>query len=130
VGTIRNDDGSGGGGGGGTPPSMSIANVTTIEGNSGTKQAVFTVQLSQPASSNVTYNIATANGTATAGSDYVAASASGQVISAGQSSKTFSVTVNGDATYESNERFKVNLTGVTGATVTDAQGIGIIQNDD
>jgi len=109
---------------------MTIANVTTVEGNSGTKQAVFTVKLSQPATANVSYNIATANGTATAGSDYVAASASGQVIAAGQSSKTFAVTINGDTTYESNERFKVNLTGVTGATVLDAQGVGIISNDD
>jgi hypothetical protein len=45
-------------------------------------------------------------------------------------SKTFSVTVNGDATLETTERFKVNLSGVTGATVLDAQGIGKISNDD
>jgi serine protease len=129
VGTIRNDDG-GGGGGGGTPPNMTIANVTTVEGNSGSKQAVFTVKLSSPAPANVTYSIATADGTAKAGSDYVAASATSQVISAGQSSKTFSVTINGDTTYESTERFKVNISGVTGAVLTDAQGVGIISNDD
>jgi len=37
---------------------------------------------------------------------------------------------NGDTTYESNERFKVDITGVTGAVLTDAQGVGIISNDD
>ena len=127
VGTIRNDDGSGGGG---TLPGMSIANVTVVEGNSGTKQAVFTVKLSQAATSNVSYDIATANGTATAGSDYVAASATGQVIAAGQSSRTFAVTVSGDTTLETSERFKVNITNVSGAVLTDSQGVGIISNDD
>jgi len=127
VGTISNDDGGGGGGG---TPSLSIGNVTLAEGNSGTKQFVFTVQLSAASASNVTYNIATANGTATSGSDYVAASANGEVIPAGQTSKTFSVTVNGDTAVETNERFKVNVSGVVGATVIDSQGIGLITNDD
>jgi PKD repeat protein len=127
VGTIVDDDGGGGGGG---TPSLSIANITATEGNSGAKAFVFTVKLSAASTSNVTYNIATANGTAMAGSDYVAASASGQVIPPGQTSKTFTVNVNGDTTLETNERFKVNVTGVTGATVLDSQGIGIITNDD
>ena len=127
VGTILNDDAGGGGGG---TPSLSIANVTSAEGNSGTKAFVFTVKLSAPASGNVTYNIATTNGTAMAGSDYVAASANGEVIPAGQTSKTFTVNVNGDTTLETNERFRVNVTGVTGATVSDGLAIGIITNDD
>jgi len=126
VGTIRNDDGGGGGG----SASLSINNVSISEGNSGTKVATFTVKLSQAASGNVSYNIATADGTAKAGSDYVAASATGQVISAGQTSKTFAVTVNGDTLVETAERFKVNLSGVTGAAVSDAQGVGTITNDD
>jgi hypothetical protein len=125
VGTIRNDDA------GSSGPSLSINNVTLSEGNSGTKLATFTVQLSQAASGTVSYNIATADGTATvAGADYVASSLTGQSIPAGQLSKTFSVTVNGDTTVETNERFKVNLSNVTGAAVADAQGIGTITNDD
>jgi len=126
VGTIINDDVGGGGG----TPSLSIANITSTEGNSGSKAFVFTVKLSAPASGNVTYNIATTNGTAMAGSDYVAASASAQVIPAGQTSKTFTVNVNGDTTLETNERFRVNVTGVTGATVADGMAVGIITNDD
>jgi PKD repeat protein len=125
VGTIVNDDGGSGG-----TPNLTIDNVTSTEGNSGTKAFVFTVKLSAAASGDVTYNIATANGTALAGSDYVAASANAQVIPAGQTSKTFSVNVTGDTTLESNERFKVNVSGVSGATVTDSQGIGTITNDD
>jgi hypothetical protein len=39
---------------------------------------VFTVALSQAAAGNVSYNIATANGTASAGSDYLASSLTGR----------------------------------------------------
>ena len=41
------------------------------------------------------------------------------------------VQVNGDTTVEPNETFNVNLSGATGnATITDAQGVGTIVNDD
>ena len=38
--------------------------------------------------------------------------------------------VNGDTVTESNETFFVNVSGVVGATVTDSQGLGTINNDD
>jgi hypothetical protein len=120
VGTISNDD----------VATLSIADVSMAEGNSGTKVMTFTVQLSAPSSTAVTYNIATANGTATNGSDYIFSSLSGQTIPAGQTSKTFSVTINGDTTVEPNETFFVNVSNVVGATVADGQAIGTISNDD
>ncbi len=41
------------------------------------------------------------------------------------------VQVNGDTTVEPNETFTVNLSNATGnATITDAQGVGTIVNDD
>ncbi|MFM8008586.1 MAG: choice-of-anchor Q domain-containing protein, partial [Dolichospermum sp.] len=52
--------------------SLSINDVTLTEGNSGTKNATFTVTLSGETFQTVTVNYATANGTATAGSDYTA----------------------------------------------------------
>jgi serine protease len=120
VGTIQNDD----------LVNLSIGDVSVTEGNSGTKLATFTVTLSSASTSNVTYDIATANGTAIAGSDYVASSLTGQVIPAGQLSKTFSVTVNGDTTVETNERFRVNVSNVSGATVVKGSATGTIVNDD
>jgi cysteine-rich repeat protein len=120
-GTIVNDD---------SPPQLSIANVSVTEGNSGTRLATFTVQLSRAASSPVSYNIATANGTATAGSDYEARSLVAETIPTGSSSRTFAVTINGDMTYESNETFTVNVTNVAGATVSDGQALGTIIDDD
>jgi hypothetical protein len=72
---------------------------------------------------------ATANGTATAGSDYAAGSGTVN-FGVGESTKTVTVQVNGDTTVESNETFNVNLTGPTGATIADSQGVGTIVNDD
>ncbi|HBB89084.1 MAG TPA: hypothetical protein DC047_15875 [Blastocatellia bacterium] len=116
----------------GTPPNLTIDDVSVAEGNSGTTTATFTVSLSVPApSTDITFDIGTQDNTATvANSDYVAKSLTGQVIPAGQTTYSFSVTVNGDANIEPNETFLVNVTNVVGATVTDGQGAGTIHNDD
>ncbi|HET8798213.1 MAG TPA: Calx-beta domain-containing protein, partial [Thermoanaerobaculia bacterium] len=122
LGTIANDD---------SAPVLSIADAAKVEGNSGTSILNLTVSLSAPAGAGgVTFDIATADDTATAGTDYVANSVIGATIPAGNSTFTFPVTINGDATFEPNETFFVNVTNVTGATVGDAQAIGTITNDD
>jgi hypothetical protein len=114
-----------------TGPSLSINDVSQAEGNSGITNFVFTVSLSSPAPvGGVTFDIATANGTATAGTDYVAQSLTGQTIAARNTSYTFTVVVNGDTDSEANETFYVNVTNVTGVTVGDGQGLGTIVNDD
>src|SRR5213075_726839 len=78
-----------------------------------------------------TFDIATQDNTATtANNDYVAKSLTNQIIPAGQSTYTFSVTVNGDTNVEPDESFFVNVTNVAGANVTDGQGTGTIQHDD
>lgn len=112
-------------------PTLSINDVSVNEGNAGTTNATFTVSLSQPAGTGgVSFDIATADGTATAGMDYVASSLTGQTIPAGSSSATFTVLVNGDTLSEPNETFFVNVSNVTGASVGDGQGQGTIVNDD
>ena len=122
VGTIVNDDTA-------SAITMSINDVSVAEGNTGTKSAVFTVTLSGSSSQTVTVNYATANGTATAGSDYVAAVGS-LSFPAGTTTQTISVVVNGDTTVEPNETFFVNLSNPVGATIADGQGQGTITNDD
>ena len=77
----------------------------------------------------VTVNYATANSTATAGSDYVAASGT-LTFSPGQTVKPITVTVNGDTTNEPDETFFVNLSGPTNATIARSTGTGTILNDD
>lgn len=122
VGTIQNDD---------SPPTLSIGDVTQAEGNSGTTTFTFTVQLSSAAlAGGVTFDIATQDDTALAGSDYVANSLTSQTIPEGSQTYTFDVTVNGDTIFEPNETFFVNVTNVTGATLSDGQAVGTITNDD
>ncbi|PYS40318.1 MAG: hypothetical protein DMF71_13575, partial [Acidobacteria bacterium] len=117
---------------GGATPNLSINDVTVIEGNSGTITATFTVTLSAPAQgTDVTFDIATQNNTAiTSNSDYVAKGLTNQIIPAGETTYAFAVIVNGDNTIEPDETFFVNVTNAAGATISDGQGIGTIQNDD
>ena len=113
-------------------PTLTIDDPTVTEGDSGTVTLTFTVSLSSPAPiGGVTFDIATADGTATvADNDYVAKTLTAQTIPDGTSNYTFTVTVNGDATFEPNQTVLVNVTNVTGATVLDGQGSGTIVNDD
>ncbi len=112
-------------------PNLTVNDVTAAEGNSGTTTFTFTVSLSAPApAGGVTFDIATADGTATQPSDYTAKSLTGQTIPAGSSTYTFDVLVKGDTTVEPNETFFVNVTNATNAVVTDGQGQGTITNDD
>jgi hypothetical protein len=110
-------------------PNLSIADIAVTEGNSGTVNAVFTVTLSEVSAQAVTVNFATANGTATAGSDYVSNSAS-LTFNPGETSKNISVTVNGDTASETNEIFFVNLSAPSNAWIADGQGTGTILSDD
>lgn len=110
-------------------PALAINNLTIAEGASGTSIANFTVSLSAASSNTVTVNYATANNTAAAGSDYGAASGT-LTFTPGQTSRTISVTINGDTTLEPNETFFVNLTSPSNATISDSQGTGTITNDD
>ena len=119
--------------GAGAPvPGLSINDVSVVEGDAGTVNAVFTVSLSIPAGAGgVTFDIATADNTATtADNDYVNNALTGQTIPAGNSSYQFTVVVNGDPTVETNETFFVNVTNVVGANVADGDGTGTINNDD
>ena len=110
-------------------PTLAINDLTIAEGNTGTSVATFTVLLSPASAQTVTVNYATANNTASAGSDYVAASGT-LTFTPGQTSQALNVTVNGDTTFEPDESFNVNLSAVTNASIADAQGVGTITNDD
>jgi hypothetical protein len=112
-----------------TQPSISINDASIVEGNSGTSSLVFTVKLSKPSTETISVNYASSNITASAGSDYTAASGS-LSFAPGVTSRTISVPVAGDTVPESNETFAVNLSGAVKATIADGQGIGTIINDD
>ena len=112
-----------------TPPAVSIADARVVEGNSGTTNATFAVTLSEATASPVTVNYATANGSATAGTDYVAGSGT-VTFAAGEVSKTVGVGVLGDSVVESDETFTVALSSPSGATLSRSVATGTIANDD
>jgi uncharacterized delta-60 repeat protein len=113
------------------PASFTITDVSVIEGNGGTVNAVFKVTRSIDPLPGVSVDYATANGTATAPGDYVAIPTTTLTFAPGEISKTIKVVVKGDTLKENNEMFFVNLTNATGgAVISDSQGIGTIVNDD
>ena len=111
-------------------PVLSVNNVTQNEGNTGTTVFTFTVTLAGQSSEEVTVGYSTANGTATAPSDYTAIPQGLLTFAPGETTKQVNVIVNGDFTIEANETFFVNLSSPLGATIGAAQGTGTINNDD
>lgn len=116
TGTIVNNDG----------PTLSVGDVSVTESQSGTRLATFAVRLSAVSAMPVTFDIATSDISASAGSDYVGNSADDLVIAAGQLQANFAVTINGDTSPEPTETYRVTLSDVSGASVSDGEAIGTI----
>ena len=89
-------------------PTLVVRDHGVVEGDSGTVDILFAVELSHDAAQPVTVSYATQDGTATAGADYQA-KASSITIPAGQSSATIAITVNGDVIEETDEDFLLNV---------------------
>ena len=122
-----------------TDDDLSILSVLSVsgggevaEGDSGTTaRASFTVTLSPARRQAVSVGYATSDGTAEAGSDYE--SASGTVtFSPGETSKTVTVTINGDDEAEANETFTLALTSTPNGQIDprNSSAGAVIKNDD
>lgn len=106
---------------------LSIANVSVNE-NAGT--ATFTVTKSGTSGMSHNVNYATANGTASAGTDYSPATGT-LVFAAGDVTKTFSVSILNDSTFEGAEAFTASLSSPTnGASLGTSVGTATITDDD
>jgi hypothetical protein len=110
-------------------PTLKIGDASVTEGDSGTTQAAFTVDLLSETGGLVTVDYATSNGTATAGSDYQSTSGS-LSFSGSTTQRTVNVMVNGDTDPEEFETFDVDLSNASGAEITDSVGTGMIVDDD
>lgn len=113
----------------GTLPTISIADAAVVEGNAGTGDASLTVTLSAASAQAVTVHYATANGSATAGTDFLATSGS-LVLQPGELLATVVVPVLGDTTPESGESFTVTLANPSRATLGRATATVTIADDD
>jgi hypothetical protein len=121
LGYITNDDA--------TPPTVSVADVAVVEGDSGTVTLTFTVtRAGGTGAFSVDY--ATNDGTATAGEDYTAGAGT-LTFADGVMTQTVTITVSGDTASEATERFTLNLSNATNdAVITDGSATGTITNDD
>ena len=111
------------------PPTLSVDNPSVVEGNSGTATLAYTVTLSAVSGKTVTVDYATGSGTTTAGADYTSTSGT-LTFAPGETTKTVSISVIGETTYENDETILCTLSNATHATVSDAEGVGTITNDD
>ena len=111
------------------PAALSVGDAAILEGNDGTRYALVSVTLDAPVKQTVSVNYATADGTATSGSDYQ--SVSGRLSFApGETSKTIAVPVYGDRLGEANESFVVTLGGAQRARIGDGTGVVTVVEDE
>jgi hypothetical protein len=126
IGTILNDDQPVSE----QPARISVSDLSLAEGDAGQSAFRFTVSLDRTESAPVSIGYSTANGTATAPSDYAAANGT-LTFAPGETTKTITVQVNGDTRKERDETFSINLANATGnAGISDGHAVGTIVNDD
>ncbi len=110
-------------------PSVSAADCTAPEGTGAGGSCTLTANLSAASGKQVTVTYATLDGTATAPVDY--ASASGTLtFPPGAASASVPASFVGDAQDETDELFVFNFLGAQNATLADAQGQVVIDDDD
>ena len=119
--------GTGGDSGGGTSgtPSLSVHNTLVPEPTDMVGTATFTVTLSQAATTAVTVDYATVDGTATAGNDYTATHGT-LTFAPGVTSQQVTVTVLPDPALVSTETFGLKLSNASGASILDGNGTASI----
>ncbi|WP_310461073.1 Calx-beta domain-containing protein [Sphaerotilus sp.] len=129
LGTIK-DDGSGT-----VPPGVTPTDdrphavINDVIVNEGAGTATFTVTLAGTATTPVTIDYATADGTAKAGLDYTTAVGT-LTFAPGETSKSITVPILNDAVYEGSETFTVNLSNPSSnAVISDPLGLGTIKDD-
>ena len=119
VGTISNDDGA---------PTISIGSIATSEPLVGSVSAFFPVTLSHPINEQISVRFATRNGTATAGSDFIA-KAGTLLIPANSPAGSIGVSILGGVNGEPAETFFVDLSSQSAnATLAVASGRATIRN--
>ena len=109
------------------PVGISVGDVEVEEG-AGVVLA-FQVALTRAASSALTIDYSTSDGTATAGADYTSTSGT-LTIGAGSSSGTVEVSVIDDEHNEGSETFTLTLSNASSGTLTDGSATGTITNHD
>jgi PKD repeat protein len=108
---------------------LSIGDASITEGDDKTHKLAFNIALPAPLPSAVAVNWATAPGSAATPGDFQTASGTA-TISAGKRRVTVYVKVKGDTQLEADEHFFVNLSGASGAPISDGLAVARILDDE
>ncbi len=110
-------------------PTMSISSVALFEGDAGLSNFTLKVNLSRATDQTVTVDFATLDGTAGAGTDYVAKT--GTLTFKPQVTEgVIDISIMTDTLKEADETFSVVLSNAKSATITTGTGVVTIRNDD
>jgi hypothetical protein len=109
---------------------FSVADAQVAEGNNGSAALVFTVERLGGSTGTATVDFSTAYGSA--GSDDVSGAlpAGTLTFAQGETSRTVTISVSGDALFEADETITLSLANATGAAIADGEATGTIRNDD
>ncbi len=108
---------------------ISVADVTVTEGDTGTRDALFGVTLAQPVNRDVSMSYTTVDGAARAGEDYGAVSGA-VTIPYGATAATVTVPVVGDTLAEPDESFSLRLSEPVHGVLARGDGTATVIDDD
>ena len=108
---------------------LTVDSAVLVEGDTATYNHVLTLSLSAPLGNNVTVSYATADGSATAGTDYIAASGD-LTFNANTLTRTLTIQVPGDTLLEGDEDFFVNFSSSNGRVEAGSLRLTIRDDDD
>jgi hypothetical protein len=111
------------------PPVISISDAVVQEGDTGTRDLIFTVYLQEPSTNVVSVDFLTRNGSAIAGVDYLARTGT-VYFAAGQTTGTVVVPVIGNLIDEPDRTFLVVLTNSINMAIGISSATGTIADDD
>jgi Calx-beta domain len=109
---------------------ITVTDASVVEGDSGSTSLTFTISWTGAKGGAVSVSYATADISATAGSDYTAKSGTLALPNGSCKCQTVSIPVLGDATYENTETFAINLSNPVNATIADGLGVGTIYDNE
>ena len=110
-------------------PILNISDISVEESDSGQTTLLLNASLDKPASNIVTFNYATADSTASSGTDYIAISGIA-TIDLGQSLTAISIPILGDSVVELDEFFTIDISSATNATIEQASADITIRDND
>ena len=119
--TILNDD---------PLPTISISDATISEGDTGIRQALFTVTRTGLIDRTINFTASSVDGTALAQEDYLPLVNTNFQLGPASTSIGVPVGVLGDTIIEPDKSFLVHITSVSNATVTRAGAVGTIKDND